>query len=60
MKTVIIKEIYDLSFGTAIVTDTKGLIVGDEIQCGNNDTYIIKSIILPTKPTDSDLVTLVV
>ncbi len=60
MKTVTIKETYDLSIGTVIIADAKGIRVGDEILCDNNVTYTVKDILMPTKPTDDDLITLIV
>jgi hypothetical protein len=53
------KEMYELSIGRVIVTDTKNISVGDDIIC-NNDRYIVKDILMPTKPLDIDLLSLVV
>ncbi len=60
MKKVIIKEIFNTSMGKIITTECGNFSVGDRIIGDDGNEYTVKNIQLSTKPTDLDVVSLIV
>ena len=61
MTKVHIKDKFNTSFGLVfVVQDDKTFRVGDIIETDNGDHYSIKEFRFPSRPTDEDVVGLVV